>query len=212
MNPTEYIQQAIKTESAPKTINFGTLGLHSSLAMFCAAADVADLIKRAIFYGKELDMEKFQGLLEVVANNAGFLFTQSKNGLLTDPKDLDKIEVLGESLSEIDLANVNIRLLHAALGHFSESGEKLMAIGRQLEGHELDKVNYSEEIGDGLWYSAVELDELSLTFEQVMRQNIKKLQDKFAGRYKTGEFSNEQAINRDVVAERQVLEESIKPQ
>ena len=47
----------------------------------------------------------------------------------------------------------NVRILHAAIGCVTESGELLDALKKQIfYGRELDVVNVKEEAGDILWY------------------------------------------------------------
>lgn len=101
-----------------------------------------------------------------------------------------------------DLGISDIRLLHASLGMATEAGELLDQIKKHLfYGKEIDRVNLIEEAGDILWYMGVLLDELDVSFEKVMQIN----HDKLAKRY--GEkFSSEAALNRDLKAERKVLE------
>jgi len=96
-----------------------------------------------------------------------------------------------------------IRILHAAMGFTTESGEIVDQIKKHLfYGKPLDEVNLVEECGDLLWYMAIMLDVLGLSFEQVMETNSKKLTLRY------GEtFSSEAANNRDLDAERKVLED-----
>jgi NTP pyrophosphatase (non-canonical NTP hydrolase) len=99
-------------------------------------------------------------------------------------------------------------LLHAAIGISTESGEILDVMKKHLMyGKDIDRVNIAEEVGDVLWYVAIILRSLDLSFEDVMEMNINKLQKRFPEK-----FTNEQALNRDLKTERQQLEESFKPQ
>jgi NTP pyrophosphatase (non-canonical NTP hydrolase) len=97
------------------------------------------------------------------------------------------------------------RLLHAAIGMVTESGEFIDMLKKHLfYGKPLDLVNLQEEIGDQLWYIAIALDALGTTFEAEMRRNIAKLKARYPDK-----FTSDKAINRDLDAERAVLE--IKP-
>lgn len=209
MTPTEYQRLACVTESIPASINFGTLGLHASLALIVAASEFADGIKKIIFYGKsEADVELGEKLRAVIEAANAVNGLGNDIGTLSDPNDVSKVTV-PDFLADLSLGNLSIRLLHAALGHFTEAGEKLNALGAQFEGRELDVVNYIEEMGDQQWYTAIETDELRVPLESVMSKNIAKLQDKFAGRYKSGGFTAQEANHRDLGAERQVLERQV---
>ena len=101
-----------------------------------------------------------------------------------------------------------IRLLHHALGIGTEAGELQDPIKKYIfYGKEIDLTNIEEELGDILWYISGMIDTLrslgrGVSFEILMKRNIKKLQER---RYKGGKFSEEEAINRDLDAEREVL-------
>lgn len=94
------------------------------------------------------------------------------------------------------------RLIHAELGCCTETGEAQDMVKKALiYGKPFDKVNVLEEAGDQLWYIALKLHATGYTMEQAMERNIAKLRKRFPER-----FTEEAAINRDVVAEREVLE------
>lgn len=95
-----------------------------------------------------------------------------------------------------------VRLLHAMIGMATEAGEFQDMIKKHLiYGKPIDRVNLAEELGDQLWYIGLALDELGLTFEEVMAKNNEKL----AARY--GDvFTEEAALNRNLKEEREILE------
>lgn len=102
----------------------------------------------------------------------------------------------------IDDGGSNIRLLHAAMGMATEAGEFLDALKKHVfYGKLLDKTNLVEELGDMFWYLGVASDVLGVPFEEIMQINHNKL---FA-RYSKG-FNSEEANNRDLQKERQILE------
>jgi NTP pyrophosphatase (non-canonical NTP hydrolase) len=95
-----------------------------------------------------------------------------------------------------------IRLLHAAMGMATEAGEMLDALKKHIfYGKPLDEVNLLEEVGDSFWYSAVALDVLGSTFDEAQKINIAKLRKRYGA-----VFTSERAINRDLPAERRILE------
>lgn len=110
---------------------------------------------------------------------------------------------LGDYQPMIDRMNKSTgRLLHGAIGIATESGELLDALKRHLMyGKDLDRVNMGEEIGDLCWYMAIVLDELGLSFEDVMQKNIAKLSKRYPEK-----FTEHQALHRDLVEERKTLE------
>lgn len=102
------------------------------------------------------------------------------------------------------------RLLHAALGLTSETGEFVDALKKlYFAGRALDQVNLIEELGDILWYLQLACNALETDLLEVMRVNILKLQKRHGAK-----FNKEQAGNyaaRDLAGERKLLETSVGP-
>jgi len=120
-----------------------------------------------------------------------------------NPIDYMQMALDTESLPGNELTTKQKRLTHASLGLCTEAAELADAIKKHIfYGKELDTVNLIEEIGDILWYSAIVLDACQSDFGDAMHRNIAKLRK----RYPQGIFSADRAINRDVEAERVVLE------
>ena len=95
-----------------------------------------------------------------------------------------------------------MRLLHGAIGASTESAEMLDALKKHIfYGTELDIVNIEEEVGDLLYYCAIICDELNLTLDKVCVKNIDKLQKRYPNK-----FTKDDAVNRDLKAEREILE------
>ena len=96
------------------------------------------------------------------------------------------------------------RLVHAAIGVATESGELLDALKKTLMyGKALDRINVMEECSDVLWYLALALDATGFTLEDCMERNIAKLRKRFPHK-----FTSEAALVRDLDAERSALEKS----
>jgi NTP pyrophosphatase (non-canonical NTP hydrolase) len=97
---------------------------------------------------------------------------------------------------------INGRLLHGMIGGCTETGEAQDAFKKNLiYGKTLDNVNVLEEIGDRLWYIALELNAIGATFEDAFVTNIAKLCKRFPDK-----FTEENALVRDTDAERKALE------
>lgn len=95
-----------------------------------------------------------------------------------------------------------IRLLHAAAGLDTESGEFMDELKRVIfYGKPMDETLLKEEIGDILWYCAEALNALGANMEDVMKVNINKLRERYPA-----QFNETDALNRDLDKERQVLE------
>jgi hypothetical protein len=95
-----------------------------------------------------------------------------------------------------------IHLLHAGMGLCTEAGEFMDMLKRHLfYGKPLDFVNATEELGDTAWYMALAIDVIQTTLNEVMTVNINKLKLRYPEK-----FSEDKAVDRDLVAERELLE------
>lgn len=105
-----------------------------------------------------------------------------------------------------NLANSFADQLHMVIGISTEAGEILDAYKKAFAyGKDLDIVNIREELGDLLWYMSNLMRFLDIDFEDTLDINVKKLR----ARYKNG-FSEEEALNRNLEKEREILEDSNK--
>lgn len=94
------------------------------------------------------------------------------------------------------------RIMHGMIGMATETGELQDQVKKHLiYGKPLDVVNVIEEVGDVLWYCAIVLDACSSTFEAAFDRNIAKLKKRFPDK-----FTEHNALNRDLDAERAALE------
>ena len=95
-----------------------------------------------------------------------------------------------------------VRLLHVAMGLCTEAGEFMDALKRHIfYGKPLDEVNLVEELSDSSWYMRVGVAALETKFIEMLELNVAKLKQRFPDK-----FSEDAAINRDLDAERKVLE------
>ena len=76
------------------------------------------------------------------------------------------------------------RILNWALGLTGEAGEVANKIKKQtFHGHGENADEIADEVGDVLWYVAMLLDEYGYNLEQVMLQNIHKLEQRYPERF-----------------------------
>jgi NTP pyrophosphatase (non-canonical NTP hydrolase) len=95
------------------------------------------------------------------------------------------------------------RTEHAAYGLCTEAGELLDQLKKHIfYGKDLDEVNLMEELGDILWYVALLCNARDWRLTEVMQANINKLTTRYPDK-----FNANQAIVRDLEAERAQLEE-----
>jgi len=117
--------------------------------------------------------------------------------MVTESKDYSAIR--GRIQSEDTL-----RLMHSIMGVANESGELMEVLKKEIfYGKPVDPLYLIEEYGDLLWYIALGLDVLGMTFEEVMDKNIAKLK----ARYKDDEFDAKLALARNKVNEYESMEQ-----
>ncbi len=137
---------------------------------------------------------------------AGNLLDQSKKGLFYGKQPSAAVfDVMHHTSNEsTDILNhVDPDLLHAAIGLFTEATELLEAIVKCRGGQQtLDRTNFVEELGDHEFYLAMAYRRLCVMPAQVKQINHDKLVKRFPEK-----FCADKAINRDVAAERQILED-----
>jgi NTP pyrophosphatase (non-canonical NTP hydrolase) len=101
-----------------------------------------------------------------------------------------------------------IRLLHAAMGMFTESAEFMDAMKKYIYyGKPLDEVNLGEEVGDQFWYQAIACDELNTDFEAIWEKIIAKLKSRYGDK-----FNSTGALERNLDTERAILESPYEEQ
>jgi NTP pyrophosphatase (non-canonical NTP hydrolase) len=188
MNFDEFKTDALRTESKPETLNFSRTGMHTLLECGIKMAKIADIAKKTMFYGKALNTSEFEFAIQDLILSLEELHDKAKK---IESKD-DWLNTYWEP---------NLRIAHGAIGMFGESGELLEAVAKQMRTGILDMVNVGEEVGDSLWYAAIISDESGVSEDQARERVIAKLRKRYGEK-----FSSEKALNRDLAAERKVLE------
>lgn len=145
------------------------------------------------FYGKGVDPTQLTLALTEAAIHCEKL-DAFKRSLFYDDRSKYALDQGGtmelESKSEEDI-------LHAIIGIVTETGE--LVEGYVTSG---DRVNLKEEAGDLLWYIALLARGLNVPMNDMADRNIDKLDARYPGRV----FSTTKAVERDLEAERKILE------
>lgn len=181
-----YIRNAIRTEVRPEAIKSDQQLLISLLKAQIALGNIFDLIKKKVFYGKDISSAQLfafhQMLLDSIPSEISY------------PPD-----------DETQTLTINPRLFHAFIGIITESSEIAEALltGVTSDTGDVDRVNILEELGDLNWYQAIAIDALDGDFESVLNANIQKLYIRYPEK-----FTGQDAIIRDLTLERQVLEDN----
>ena len=118
------------------------------------------------------------------------------------PEEYIKLVLVTESPAEAP--PMPMRVIHGILGCVTEAGELADMLKRHLYyGQDLDEVNIKEELGDICWYMALLLYSIDSSWEEIWKMNIDKLQKRYPNK-----FTEHDAANRDLDAERETLENS----
>ncbi len=187
MTPNQFVTDALRTESRVDAIVANPTILNNTIDAIIALSEILDQIKKHTFYKKPFNITKLNNAVRTASDNINSIGHQTMEKYASFP--------MPHTEKQID---VNSRLFHAIIGIATESSELLEA----LRYNEIDRVNILEELGDLNWYQAIAVDELHASFEEdVLDRVIAKLRARYPEK-----FTSENAINRDLVKERQVLE------
>ena len=129
---------------------------------------------------KHVDFDRYTHFVDAVTS------TPSKN-----------FKSLIDRLGELDREGANIeRLTTASVGLAAESGEFLEIVKKMVfQGKPWNSDNREHliiELGDVMWYVAQACMALDISFDDVVRGNVKKLEKRYPG----GSFSVDKSENR----------------
>lgn len=165
-------------------------------------ASAGDVLKRFITDGGYRNFDGFRMDLQNTIKVLNKLDKWKKN--IFYGKSLGfEVSVADKETSHKEMINEQfIRLLHGSLGISTESNELFEALEKGLETGNIDTVNLSEELGDIMFYVGVLCNALNVNLEDIMEKNNAKLKLRYKDK-----FSSFYAINRDLDAERKLLEQ-----
>lgn len=227
-------QKACNLTESPIKAEDGSLGrweasFTTGLAVICHVAKTiqstnVDAIKKFAAYGRNPPD------LKLAPSMANWLITPDTFGQLS----IDRTAPTADQLAPARLlhgvlgVNSEVEELNTAL---VSAFKRLQVVNGQVNMfgvasiERVDKVNVAEEVGDILWYLGLILNVLGLSFEEIMQQNHAKLMLRYRGKQASdgsfpipaelgaalqAAFTPEAANNRDLVAEREQLEASLK--
>lgn len=185
MNFEEYSKAALRTESKIEKVTTNKTTLLQILNAIIASGNLLDQIKKNVFYKKPIDQEKYD-------NNIAQLMGASW-----------AIDV-GEApfpMVETEDIIIDPRIFHSLVGLITESAELAEALRKIVKDEIQDNTNILEEIFDLAWYQNIAIDTLGSSFEEGLTRNVAKLRARFPNK-----FTTENAINRDLIKEREILE------
>ena len=103
-----------------------------------------------------------------------------------------------------ELSTFETDTTHMIFGMLTEVGELADAFKKNLAYKKpLDYVNIEEEVGDLMWYVINFCSVMGFNLEDILEQNIAKLRARYPEK-----FTEDKAINRNLIKEREILEAS----
>lgn len=181
---TDFIPQALRTESTIAPITINRQVFTATIDACVIIGNLTDMIKKKAAYNKPIP---------VAIWNEYVLQLTTVLPLLTNLTD--------QSFVGTEVIDVNTRLFHGIFGQFTEATELMEALQTAVDTGGWDNTNIEEELFDGFWYSGLLLDELGADMDDILNKGIRKLKARYPDKY-----NDESAINRDLVAERKILE------
>lgn len=113
-----------------------------------------------------------------------------------------KTYILESSRTCADLGSPDLNNIHMMLGMCTEIAELQDVFKKNLAyKKEIDITNVREEIGDLMWYVGNFCRMNNFDLEEILDTNIEKLKVRYPEK-----FTHENAINRDLKKEREILE------
>lgn len=218
----DYSKAAIRSESKiPEVKGVGAVSLHAALTAVIGIGDVMDQIKKNVFYNRPYDREKLADAISSSIGALQFLLGSIQPGAehnFADPAQTFDIHRMTKNdgptgknitVGPDALKQLDPRIFHVITGIITEASELAEALQLNLEGDALDLVNVSEEIGDIAWYGfGIFPDASEIPPGQILDTNIGKLVKRYPEKF--DDFLAQQE-NRDLDAERAILEEGAKP-
>lgn len=193
MNYQDYIDFCKTTESLPDSVTVDKERFDAVVKLFMASSELLDMLKKNIFYERDIPESVWLSHLKTVNTNINHLMEQ-QSIRLNHPANRD---------TEL---NVDVRIAHSIIGMCTETGELLEALNNSLTTGEFDTVNFGEELGDLHWYAAIGTDAANQKFDQILQTNKTKLEKRF----NKGKFDKDDANSRNLDAERTILEDGFE--
>jgi NTP pyrophosphatase (non-canonical NTP hydrolase) len=185
MQISEYQKKVLRTDvedysGFQKRLKENKTTVHTAIYGFMISSGALDLMKKKIAYDAQPDK-----LFKVDAQNSATLLN------FQNPIFLDKIAESSELSQQF----------HYVIGAITELNELMVALAKGAITGTLDKVNVGEEIGDVQFYLNAATERLELDMEDILDKNVSKLESRYPEK-----FSSENATNRDLGKEREILE------
>lgn len=190
MNLEQFINDATRTESKISSVVTNHAMLTNIATIFILSGQMLDQYKKNVFYNRQINDDKLVENFKLIHDAMTNLSYEFKSG--------------GYSENDDELS-VNPRIFHAVVGAATEATELMEQLSRLINNDQsIDKVNLLEEFFDINWYNAILHDELGVSIEHTLNCGIDKLRKRFPEK-----FTSDCAINRNLDAEREILNKMV---
>lgn len=218
MTPIEFQKECLRTEKTPEYYNVG-LGLtsvsaarldHASRGMITEAGEMMDMLKKHFAYGKPFDrvnlleeLGDWMWYVSLATDSLGL----SIETVLTPPDVYKQVSFPEDHLQDLHgvLPEGKLQRLDAAIRSLVNASTQVDACMIQAIFNEkpriLDIKAVLQYVSVGVFYVRMALECLGFTLEQAMETVVAKLRKRFP----VG-FTQEAALNRNLEAERAILE------
>lgn len=193
INMIEYQEKALQTL---RDLGRGENMLHAAYGLIDEVGELFGALKKHRFYGKELDITNVK---EELGDALWFLSIAYHE--LNMPfvfHDLTGMR-FSSSIRHLNSLQTSVSTFFKKVVNKCELGPNEEIVDFIFEGMEV----YAQAVAVDLQIVALKF---GFTMEEVGKANNEKLLNKDKGRYKEGAWSKDAAINRDVNAERDILE------
>lgn len=189
----KFIKDCKRTEVQLNELSVNKNVMINLFSMFIEISEILDGMKKAIFYNK--DTKYTTELYERIAK------IQKHASAISSPIFDEKNKKTKGDIID----NVNPNFFHGVLGIMTEASELAEIVNELFKNPDriVDPVHVHEEMHDISWYTAILHDAVGKSWRKGMENNTEKLRVRFPEK-----FTDELAANRNIEAEREMLEKS----
>lgn len=191
MDLQDFVKNATRTESIKTEVLTNKEMFLNVAKIFLLSGQMLDQYKKNVFYDREIKQDVLVDNFRAIAESMTSLSQQLKSN---------------SQAEKTDVLQVNPRIFHGIVGVATEATELMEQLVRAVDQQLLiDPVDVLEEMFDVSWYSAIVHDALNTDMEHTFNCGIDKLRIRFPDK-----FNNDAANNRNIEAERQILNKMVE--
>ncbi|MGZ8924448.1 MAG: hypothetical protein ACXW2E_01060 [Nitrososphaeraceae archaeon] len=192
MEFNKYIENAVRTESTIPSVILNKNIIIPILQVFIASGTLLDMLKKNVFYNKPINATEWTRQLDLI--NDVSLYEMEYGS--------DTRNNINARENPTDTLQINPHIFHTIVGIATEGTELIEALLSSIESEsDIDLVNVREELFDTMWYILIGHNAMNIKLEDTLQIGFDKLRKRYPEK-----FSSEHAINRDLIAERKILE------